>query len=250
MIRALIIDDEAHCIQRLQTLIMNHAADEVSVAGVYSSAEEGIKGIQQWRPDLVFLDVQMQDKTGFDLLRSLGEINFDIIFTTAYENYAVQAFKFSALDYLLKPVDPDDLLDAIRKSAGKKNREEEAAKLKVLLHNLHDLHGQSRRISVPTSKGFMFLQVSDIVRCQSHINYTTLILKDQQKITIARTLKEFEELLSGYSFFRVHNSHLVNLNYVTGYHRAKGGYVVMADHSEIEVSSRRKDAFLKKLAAL
>ena len=198
----------------------------------------------------MFLDVQLQDKTGFDLLQQFNEINFEVIFTTAHEKYAVQAFKFSAVDYLLKPEDADDLKQAINKLQQKISKEEVSKKFDVLFYNLKNIQSTSKRITVPTIKGFEFLQVHDIVRCQSDINYTIIFLKDKQKITVAKTLKEFEELLIDHNFFRVHNSHLINLSYIKSYNKGKGGTVTLADNSEVEVSTRRKDDFLKRLEEL
>jgi two-component system LytT family response regulator len=173
-----------------------------------------------------------------------------VIFTTAHEKYAVQAFKFSAVDYLLKPVDADDLKQAINKLQQKISKEEVSKKFDVLFYNLKNIQSTSKRITVPTIKGFEFLQVHDIVRCQSDINYTIIFLKGKQKITVAKTLKEFEELLIDHNFFRVHNSHLINLSYIKSYNKGKGGTVTMTDSSEVEVSTRRKDGFLKRLEEL
>jgi two-component system LytT family response regulator len=206
MIRALIVDDEQHCIDRLSGLLHDTCIQTVHLIGASQSVEEGIQAINGQKPDVVFLDVQIHNKTGFDLLQQLREIHFEVIFTTGFERYAVQAFKFSAIDYLLKPVDPDDLLRAVDKLKEKISRQEMSQKLDVLFHNLKSIEGASKRISVPTINGLMFLQVSDIVHCRSDVNYTDIFLRDKKKITVAKTLKEFEELLTDYNFYRVHNS--------------------------------------------
>jgi len=250
MIKAIIIDDEAHCIDRLTSLLTDEHKGSVELLGAFKSIEDGMHAIHTQHPDLVFLDVEIQDKTGFDLLKSLPEINFNVIFTTAFSQYAVQAFKFSAIDYLLKPIDSTDLYQAIDKLKNKISKDEISQKFDVLFHNLKNIQGVSKKISVPTVNGYVFLQVADIIRCHSEINYTTLFLKDKQKITVAKTLKEFEELLKEYNFYRVHNSHLINLSYLKSYHKGKGGYAVMSDQSEIEVSTRRKEDFLKKLGEI
>lgn len=250
MIKAIIIDDEQHCIDRLKGLIENTYAGAINVMGTYSSVNDGVQAINELQPGLLFLDVQIHEQTGFDLLKKVTNINFEIIFTTAYEKYALQAIKFSAIDYLLKPVDAEDLKLAVEKLNKKIAGNEMAGKIDVLFHNLKNIQGATKRISVPTINGFSFLHVSDIIRCQSDINYTTIYLKDKQKITVAKTLKEFEELLTEYNFFRVHNSHLINLAYLKSYNKGKGGSVSMTDNSEIEVSTRRKDEFLKKLSEL
>lgn len=246
MIRTLIIDDEPPCSERL-TRLLNQYCPSVQIAGSFSTVPDGLKGIHELRPDLVLLDVMIGTETGFDLLKQLPAIKFDLIFTTAFERYAVQAFKFSAIDYLLKPVDPDDLVQAIEKVEKKQSSNELSGKLDALFHNLKNSHDLSKRIAIPTSTGLRFVQAADIVRCQSEANYTIIFLKDKQKITVAKTLKEFEDLLSEHNFYRVHNSHLINLAFIKTYNRGKGGFVCMNDDSVIEVASRRKEDFLKRL---
>lgn len=250
MIHSIIIDDEASCINRLEGLLQQHAGSLVHNEKSCRTFEDGINAITQLRPDLIFLDIQIHDKTGFDLLRQVGQTNFELIFTTAYEQYAIQAFKFSAMDYLLKPVDKEDLLQAIQKVNSKRMKENNAEKLDVLLHNIKNISGQSKKIVVPTISGVTVLSVNEIIRCEARINYTTIFLKDKQKIMVARTLKEFEELLKDHYFFRVHQSHLINLYCVKSYHKGKGGSILMTDNSTIEVSSRRKADFLKQLAEI
>ncbi|MEP7319074.1 MAG: LytTR family DNA-binding domain-containing protein [Panacibacter sp.] len=250
MIRTIIVDDEQHCIDRLSGLLAQHCSSTIHLMDVFKTVEDGLNAIKKLQPDLVFLDVQIHDKTGFDLLKQLDEINFEVIFTTAHEKYAVQAFKFSAIDFLLKPVDADDLKQSVSKLTEKISKEESSKKMEVLFHNLKNMQGVSKRICVPVMTGLVFLQVNDIIRCESDINYTTIFLKDKQKLLVAKTLKEFEEMLTDYQFFRVHNSHLINLSYVKSYNKGKGGSVSMTDNSEIEVSTRRKDEFLKKLTEM
>lgn len=247
MIRALIIDDEYHCVQRLQTLLNDNAGEIMCMEKHASSVEEGLAVIRSDSPDLVFLDVHLGGKTAFDLLEQLESKNFDIIFTTAFDQYAVRAFRFSALDYLLKPVDADDLKQALQKLTIKRDKNETASKLDTLMHNLRDIQGTNKRLCVPVMNGFTFLQVSDIIRCQSNVNYTTFFLKNGRSLVVPRTLKEFEAMLSDYNFFRVHNSHLVNMACIKSYNKGKGGYITLLDDSVIDVSVRRKDEFLKKL---
>ena len=250
MIQAIIIDDEPHCIDWLGNLLCNEYQDRIEVTGTGNTVNEGIKLISNLRPELLFLDVQIGDKTGFDLLRQLNERSFDVIFTTAYDKYAIQAIKFSAIDYLLKPIDKDELELAVNKLFVEISRKTTTAKMNTLLHNLERKNDGLKKIMVPINTGFELLNVSDIIRCESHINYTTFHLKGNRKILVAKTLKEFEELLSDYNFFRIHNSHLVNLSSVKSYRKGKGGSVILSDETEIEVSSRRKDDFLKQLAQL
>jgi two-component system LytT family response regulator len=243
MTRTLIIDDEQHCINRIEELLGEHA-DGFEVVGRALSVERALELTAQLRPDLVFLDVQIQDRTGFDYLRELKEMDFFVVFTTAYEKYAVQAFKFSALDYLLKPIGREDFQEALKKYGAQNSVLSLGRKMEVLLHNLA-FDPRPRRISIPTLDGYSFLEIEDIVRCQADVNYTHIYLLDRQKITVSKTLKSFEELLDGHHFFRVHNSHLINLQYVKKYAKGKGGQVTMGDGSTIEVSTRRKEAFLK-----
>ena len=249
MIKAIIIDDEQHCIDRLRYLLQEHAMN-VTVTGCFQSAEQGWQGIQQLQPDLVFLDVQLGDKTGFELLGRLTQVPFDIIFTTAFDKYAVQAFKFSALDYLLKPIETDELKQAIQKLSDKLDKTNIAAKMQVLLENLKNNQDKPKRICVPVVSGLIFLNISDIIRCQSSSNYTTLYLTGQQApLLVAKTLKEFEDMLTEYDFFRIHHSHLINLAYVKSYHKRDGGYITLTDNTEVEVATRRREDLLKKLSA-
>jgi two-component system LytT family response regulator len=250
MIDTIIIDDETHCIDHLSGLLTTWCGSMVRLTGTARSVEEGYQVILRLQPKLVFLDIQLHDDTSFALLDRFPVVEFDIIFVTAYERYAIQAFKFSAIDYLLKPVDPDDLRHAVTRLQQKHSKEEAAKRLETLLYNLKNGPGLPKRISVPTVRGLEFLPVQEIVRCESHINYTSIYLTNGQKLTVARTLKEFEELLEEHNFFRVHNSHLINMAFVKSYHKGKGGSVLMMDNTEIEVSTRRKEELLKKLANL
>lgn len=250
MVSAIIIDDEQSCIDRLSGLLQTYCAQTLRLAGTADSVAEGIQLVKNLRPALVFLDVQIGEETGFDLLRKLDDVSFEVIFTTAFEKYAVQAFKFSAVDYLLKPVDPDDLREAINKLQDKLSKQEMSKKLDVLFHNLKSLEGASKRITLPTLSGLVLVQVSDIVRCEADVNYTHIFLKNRQKMTVSRTLKDFADLLEDYNFYRVHHSHLVNLAHVVRYERGKGGFVTMIDGSQVEVSMRRKEEFLRKLSEI
>jgi two-component system LytT family response regulator len=192
--------------------------------------------------------VHLHDKTGFDLLKQFSNIDCEIIFTTAYDRYAVDAFKFSALDYLLKPIDENEFCLAIEKIKKKTSLKDISKKVEVLIHNLEDKNQLLRKIAVSTSEGLTLVEVANIIRCQSDINYTHFFLKDKRKITVAKTIKHFENLLEQHNFFRIHKSHLINLSFVEKYLKGKGGYVLMSDKTHIDVAVRRKDAFLKKLS--
>jgi two-component system, LytTR family, response regulator len=248
MIKAIIVDDEQHCIDRLSTLLKIYHTNTIQLVASASSVKDGIKAIKEYQPDLIFLDVQIHDRTGFDLLRECGNINFKIIFTTAYDRFAIQAIKFSAIGYLLKPIDEDDLAEALNKL--KETTVENTSLMAGVIENNLNQPVKKKRLTIPTGNELLFLNIDEIVRCHSDVNYTTIYKNDKQKIVVAKTLKEFEELLSDQDFFRVHNSDLINLTYIKSYNKGKGGSVVLKDGTELEVSTRRKDDFLKKMAAL
>lgn len=243
MIKAIIIDDEMHCIRSLEALLSG-LLESIELCGSFQNVTDGLSAIKKFNPQLVFLDVEIGNETGFDLLKQLTSINFEIIFTTAYDKYAVQAFKFSAIDYLLKPVEQYDLDSAIKKIEGKISAKESIKKYENLFYNLSHT---SKRICITDITGSEFVQISDIIRCESDINYTTVFLKDKRKLLVSKTLKEFEGLLADYNFFRVHKSHLINLDLVKRYQKKSGGTVMMEDGSEVEVSTRKKDEFLQRL---
>ncbi len=240
-----IVDDEQHCIDHLVALLRPYGS-EVDLL-CFGSAEEAIVGLNAVRPDIVFLDVQLHNKTGFDVLSSLPKRDFSLVFTTAYETYAIEAFKFSAIDYLLKPVDKDDFEMAFQKAIDKVEQSQLTDRIKVLLSHI-SMENNPKRISVPSNDGYAFLLIEDIVRCQADVNYTHIFTTDGKKYTASKTLKHFEKLLEGQHFFRTHNSHLINLHYVTSYH--KDGYAILSDGHKLEVSTRRKEAFIKECSKL
>ncbi len=240
-----IVDDEQHCIDHLVALLRPYGS-EVDLS-CFGSAEKAIVGLNAVRPDIVFLDVQLHTKTGFDVLSSIAKRDFSLIFTTAYETYAIEAFKFSAIDYLLKPVDKDDFEMAMQKAINKVEQSQLHDRIKVLLSHI-SVEETPKRISVPHKEGYVFLMIEDIVRCQADVNYTHIFTTDGKKYTASKTLKHFEKLLEGQHFFRTHNSHLINLHYVTSYH--KDGYAILSDGHKLEVSTRRKEAFIKECSKL
>jgi two-component system, LytTR family, response regulator len=249
MIKALIIDDEAGCRELLNNLLTRYCPDVIVVSKA-SSAAEGFEKINTEKPQLVFLDIEMPGGNAFDLLGRFQEINFDIIFTTAYDQFAIKAIKYSAADYLLKPIDPDELKQAINKIISKKESNEHLnMKLKTLLENIRPVQ-KSGKIAVPDGDGYTFVQINEIIRCESDGNYTSIILSGGKKILASRTLGEFEDLFSDERFFRVHRSHLVNLEKIKKYLKGEGGYVILEDNSQVEVSRRKKAEFLEKLSQL
>lgn len=250
MIKAIIIDDEKHCIDRLSVLLGDFCP-EIRVLGSCLDIDTAYEKINDQQPDVIFLDVHINEATGFDLLRKFEKIDFEIIFMTAFEHYAVQAFRFSALDYLLKPIDSDDLISAAEKLKNKIGRRSNVSEnLELLLQNFSNFKQKNKKITVPTIYGFELVATDDILYCKSDINYTTLFLKDKKTLTVARTLKEFEAVLYPYNFFRVNNSYVLNLEYIKSYHKGKGGFITLENGTEIEVSSRRKEEFFRKLERL
>ena len=243
MIRAVAIDDESNSLELLKTLIETYIP-EISELQLCASPVQARDLLAAYKPDLVFLDIEMPGASGFDLLNALPEINFDIIFTTAYNQYAIQAIKHSALDYLLKPIDVDELEGAVqrhlRRAATNQSYED---LVKNLLNNLDP--DQKSRITLTTSEGTHFLVPDEIIRLQADRNYTEFHLNSGKKIVSARTLKEFEILMEDYNFIRSHKSHLINPSHVRMYDHE--GYLVLSDGTRVIVSRRRKEAVLKTL---
>ena len=240
------MDDEQHCINRLQKQLGAEAPD-IEIIACCKTVENARKIIAENSPDILFLDVQLGNRTGFDLLASIKKIDFEIIFTTSYDSYALKAFKFSALDYLLKPVDKDDLKRSLQKLRQQRDLKETSKKIDILFHNFREGNETSKRIAIPTVDGYTMVDAKDIIRLQSDVNYTHIHTVAGKKITASKTIKFFETLLEGADFFRVHKSHLVNLKFVESYSKGKGGHITLADGSQIEVAIRRKEELLKRL---
>ena len=248
-IRTLVIDDEKHFISTMNTLL--EGVSDVKVIGTARSVEEGLIQIDVLEPDLVFLDVEMEDGTGFDLLKQIDRRDFRVVFVTAYDHYAVEAFRFSAVDYLLKPIDPDELLAAVerakaRKIAREKKKVASNPNLKVLLENLAG-EKEEAKLFIPDQHGFVVVNVKEIIRLEADRNYTTFVLDDGRKIVASKNIKYFEELLEGQNFFRIHQTHVVNLDHIEKYIRGRGGSVITSDGAELEVSRRKRDEFISKL---
>lgn len=246
-IKAIIVDDEQHCIDALQTMLQKKCP-EVTVLGGVNSVKEAKDLITELQPDVVFLDVEMPHQNGFELLKLFDKITFDVIFTTAYEQYALKAIKFNALDYLLKPFSVKELQDAVQKCISRRNGQPETSTspLEVFLQNMKTLHQTHKKIALPTINGLVFMPVQNIVRCESTGNYTRIFFTDKKNLMVSRPLKEFEELLTDVDFFRVHNSHLINLQQMQSYIQGEGGFALMSDGTQVEISRRRKADFLKK----
>lgn len=245
MITAIIVDDEPNSCRVLATLLEKYCP-EVSLLASCQSAEEAMKVIRQQAPALVFLDVEMPHMNGFEMLEQLSDLTFDLIFTTSYDHYALKAIRFSAIDYLLKPIDRDELQNAVQKVV-RRSRQLLSLQMEVLLQRINHPGSLVNKIALPTIEGLQMINVADIICCESDSNYTTVQLKKGQKLVVARTLKEIEELLDEHGFLRVHHSYLANLNEINRYVRGEGGYLVMSDGSHIDVSRTRKETVLRKL---
>jgi two-component system LytT family response regulator len=244
MIKAILVDDEANCLNSLNKLISDYCP-EVQVDDRCRSGKKALESIEKLKPELVFLDIEMPVMNGFELLEHFKQIPFSVIFTTGYDQYAIKAIRFSALDYLLKPIDPKELVAAVHKVQVQKNPPF-AEQFRILMDQIQHKETSIAKIAVPTSEGFELILADQIIRCEADSNYTHLFLKNRTSIVACRTLKEMEEQLHDFNYFlRVHHSYIVNLNEVTKYIRGEGGYLIMADGSTVNVSHSRKDALLK-----
>ncbi len=243
--RAVVVDDESKAREYLTGLI-NTGFEDVEVVGEAFGVESGMKIIVEEKPELLFLDVQMQDGTGFDLLAGIDRTNLQVIFVSAYDYFAITAIKFSAVDFLLKPVELVELQKAIDKIRQQKSLTEVKQKLDLLLNNVHRID----KIALPSLYGIEFVLIEDIVRCQADNNYTTFYLTGGEKIMVSKTLKEYEDILTTKGFFRIHKSDIINLAYLKKYIKGEGGTVIMEDGTELQVSRRRKDDFFATLSQM
>ena len=245
MLKAIIIDDEPDCCESLATLL-ERFCPEVQIASTCYSGAEALIAILEIKPHLIFLDIEMPYMNGFELLEKLPAVDFDVIFTTSYDQYAIRAFRFSALDYLLKPIDREELQKAVQKVLHKKQNQI-PQQLEILLQKINHTNNAIQRIALPTMEGLQLVAINSIISCASDGNYTVFFMKDKQKLIISRPLKEVEEMLEDHLFLRVHNSYIVNLNEISKYVKGEGGYLIMTDGSTVDVSRSRKELMLKKL---
>jgi len=246
MIRAIVVDDEPYASAALQTLLKKHCPDVV-VEAACNSAQEAEKRITQLKPQLVFLDIEMPHRSGFELLEQFIPSSFQVIFTTSYDQYAIKAIRFSALDYLLKPIDPQELKAAVAKVTKSNPNELLTQQLQLLMQTFREAPSTGNRIALPTLEGLQMVTIDTILYCIASSNYTTFVMKDKKKLVISRTLKEIEEMLEDRGFLRIHHSHLVNISEIEKYIRGEGGTVLMTDGTELDVSRSRKEALLKTL---
>ena len=244
MIKAILIDDDDNLRNGMKALL-SHYAPEINIIGEADSVATGTDAIIKHQPQVVFLDIQLHDGTGFDILEQLaaknGNVTSNIVFITAHEQYAIKAFRFSALDFLLKPVDPEDLKKVIEKIKNVLEKTDNYAHIDLLLENIRKKVDNFKRIALSNSDGIHLFEINDIIRCESEDNYTKFYIKNNKPVLISKTLKEYDELLTEFGFERIHQSHLINLAYLKSYIKKDGGYVVMADNSNLPISQRKRE---------
>ncbi len=249
MLTTIIVDDEIQSRETLERMLINFCPD-VQILGKAPSVAEAVPLIDDQQPDLVFLDIEMPGGNGFTLLEHYEEFPFEVIFTTAHDLYAINAIKFAALDYLLKPVNIKELQEAVKraeKKIGGKEKEDRQQKMEALKANLTQSDKKFNKIALPTSEGIDFIEVEDIIRVEAERSYSNFHLKGRKKIMVSKPLSEYESLLEECNFFRTHKSHMINLDHLKKYVKGKGGYVIMEDDSHVDVSVRRKESLLQRI---
>lgn len=244
MYKTIIIDDEPKCTESL-LYVLKKNCPAIDVVATAVSGDEGYEKILQHNPDIIFLDVEMPYGNGFELLSKFNNINFEIIFVTAYENFAIKAIKAEAVDYILKPFTEQEIIIAAKKAAEKV--QERKLRQPAEPVNKKGQLLQHQKIAVPTFDGLIFININDIIRCEANDHYTQFYLADKQKVLVCKSLSDYELLLGDYDFHRIHQSHLVNLSYIQKYIKGRGGYVIMQDGANIEVAARKKTEFLDKI---
>lgn len=245
MLKAVIIEDEAASRETLRNYLTKYCK-EVHVAGEADSVKTGLEVISRHKPDVIFLDIEMPYGNAFDLLDQIEEKNFETVFVTAYDHYAMKAINFSASYYILKPIDIDELIKAVDRIAEKKESKEHALRTKILIDNIKIENKQLQKIMLPLLDGFEVANIKDIIRCQANDNLTEFFFNDGSHRLICRTLKFYEELLSDLDFVRIHKSHLINLHYLKRYKKGKGGQVIMSDNSALDVAPAKKNFLLER----
>lgn len=246
-LKCIVIDDEAGARNSLINILNSYFNEKVEVIEEAGSAKEGYEKIKSLKPDLIFLDIEMPLENGFQLLNRFRHIDFSVVFVTAYDHYAIKAIKFSALDYILKPVDIDELEVTIDKFIRLKEKQEERdKKFEVLKENMQ-AEEKKKKIGIPDTAGMMFVELNEIIRCESDANYTKIFLQSGKRVIASRTLGDYEEMFKEDEFYRIHRSHLINLNHISRFSKSDGGFVVMDDGSEVEISRRKKKGFLERI---
>lgn len=249
MIKAVIVDDEKRARETIASILKLYC-ENVNVIAEADSVTSAYKVLNQNQPQLVFLDIDLPDGSGFDLLKKYDVPPFNVIFITAYQEHAVKAFKFSAIDYILKPVNPDELVEAVKKTEALLDKSSLSSRLETFLNNFNNPGDKNKRIVLKTADQIYLVNVKDILRCEADGNYTHFYTIDGKKILVSTTIKEYEEMLASYNFFRTHQSHLVNMDFIERFDKKEGGYVIMKDNSSIPVAVRKKDALLTLLSKI
>jgi len=244
MLTAIIIEDNPDAEEKLRFLLSKYCAGNIQIQASANSGQAGIAAIAEHRPDLVFLDIELGDMTAFEMLERIEPVDFQIIFTTAHGHYAIKAIRHSAVDYLQKPIGREELLAAIGRAENNPNRILRE-QLSLLSQNARPKAALPEKIALTTAEGLMFIKIADITRCESDRMYTVVCLKNSEKIMVSKPMGQLEELLDGQGFFRVHYSHLINMNHIRQFVRTDGGYVVMDDGSTVSVARNRKEDFLE-----
>jgi two-component system LytT family response regulator len=242
---ALIVDDEAASRETLKNYLVKYCP-EVEIKALADSVKTGLEAINEFKPDIVFLDVEMPYGNAFDLLDQIKDPCFETVFVTAFSHYALKALNLSAAYYILKPIDINELISAVKKIKEQKEKSNPSFHTKILIENIQIMNKQLQKIVLPLLNGFEVIQVKEIVRCEANDNFTDFILIDGRRLLICRTLKFYEEVLSEFDFLRIHKSHLINLQHVKKYLKGKGGQVIMTDGSTVDVSPAKKDDLLNK----
>jgi two-component system, LytTR family, response regulator len=246
MLSAVIIDDEVLARESLLSMLKLFCPN-INVVGQAQNVQTGFELINEVSPDVVFLDIQMPDGSGFDLLQRFTSIQFKFVFITAYQEYAIKAFKFSAIDYILKPVDPSDLINAIEKLDETIREEDTNHKFLTFMENIKTNRSNPQKILLKTQDALVVVDISTIIRCESQSNYTLFYFSNRPKVMVSRTLKDYDDLLSNSGFFRIHQSHLVNLNHVKKYNRYPDSHIVLVNGETVPVSVRKRDILVELL---
>jgi len=247
MIRTLIIDDEIRARETIQAMLEIYCRDDVKVIGHAKNVRTGLEAILELQPDLVLLDIKMPDGSGFDLLARCGKINFKVVFITAFEEYAIQAFRFSAIDYILKPIEPEELKGAIQKvKALSQNRQMNTmdVQFEAFLSNMHNSKMEDKKLVLKTTENIYVISIQEIISLTSDRNYTRFTFAERHPIIVSKTLKDFEVMLESFGFMRIHRSHIINLKAIERFEKSDGGYAIMKGGSRVEVSHRKREELL------
>ncbi|MBN7816446.1 LytR/AlgR family response regulator transcription factor [Algoriphagus pacificus] len=245
-LQVIIVEDEFHSRETLKAFLKEYCP-EVVVMDTASTVQEAVEKISSLRPNLVFMDIELQTGTGFDVLQQVKHLDFHLIFTTAFEHYAIKAIKFSSIDYLLKPIDLEELLEAVQKAKSLIESESRQNLLENLLNNFQSPSLENRKICLSTAEGVEFIPANQISYCEANGSYTDFHLTDDRKLVVSKNLKEYENILGDLNFMRVHNSFLINLSEVKKFVRSEGGYIVMNNEKQVSISNSKREEFMKRM---